>query len=420
MTLQPNASETLWLEDFAANREDFPGAGDAWLDTLRARGIEKFLARGIPTRRVEAWHYTDLRNKLAPDGYEPATPWPGAIASADPFAGVDAYRIVLANGFVRRDLSTVPDGVELVYLSDGDYPDWLREHLGRLSGAGETAALNMALMRDGVALRVTAALDRPLHLQFVGEPMMGPRASHLRHLIVVEEGASLTLLQSFSAAPNSPDLVNEVVEIVARPGARVEHVRVIAESAPAVMLGGVFVELAERAVYDVGVLTLGAILSRTDVNVGLNGEGANAALKALTMQSGHADLTTHFTHAAPRAESRQLVKAVAGGKSRAIYQGRITVAEGADGTNAHQLARALLLSREAEADIKPELEILADDVKCGHGAAIGSVDESALFYLRSRGLREEEARSLLVEAFIADVIEAMPQPQILSALVKTP
>ena len=223
---------------------------------------------------------------------------------------------------------------------------------------------------------------------------------------MVEEGASLRLLETHTGEGAAQTLANLGMELVLKPGAKLEHIRLQAESANALHVTSMGVSLARDAEYRALYAAMGARLSRLDIDVKLAAPGARATLHNVAVLSdGIADITTVMDHAAPHTTSRQLFKSVVGGRGRSVNQGRVTVRKGAVKSDSHQLFKALLLSPRAEADAKPELEIFADDVICGHGTAIGALDADALFYLRARGIPEDEAKGLLIRAFLEDAIE---------------
>jgi Fe-S cluster assembly protein SufD len=224
---------------------------------------------------------------------------------------------------------------------------------------------------------------------------------HGRALIVVEDGASLALQETVLAT----DFANVAVEIVIGKNARLTHVR-HAPKNYAVQVVDYAVRVAEGGTYRAHFANFGGKLSRTELHIALEGEGAETHLSGVgVLNDTHADVTTHVTHASGKTQSKQLFKYVASGHARGVYQGKVTVAAGANGSDSNQSAKGLLLGNRAEIDLKPELEILADDVKCAHGAAIGDLDAESLFYLRSRGIPEAEARALLMRAFIGDAVE---------------
>jgi Fe-S cluster assembly protein SufD len=322
----------------------------------------------LPTRRVEEWKYSDLSQALGETGF-----------------GAEQAKAVIAK---------LPDGVEAFDLDEPNRPQWVRAHYGKLK-LNPVSAVSLALARGGIALRVprNTTIADPVSLTFSGK-------GHVRALILLEEGASLTLAEAGEGAQTR----NIGVEIILGVNAHLNHVRIAPAGFGAVQVEEVAMTLAEGAQYYAHYANFGAKLSRLELDISLEGEGAEAHLSGVSVlgDDAHADVTTRVIHAVGKTRSTQLFKKVAGGKARAVYQGKVTVAKGADGADSRQTAKALLLSPKAEADLKPELEILADDVKCAHGAAVGDLDADSLFYLRARGVPESEARALLLHAFLED------------------
>jgi len=337
-------------------------------EARRNEAASLFRARGLPTRRVEAWKYSDLKSALGEAG--------------------------LGEGSAAWAIGPLPAGIELFDLSNDNAPDWVRDALGTQVPNALSAA-SLASARTGVALRVSSAVTVPLALEFSG-------AGHVRALIILEENASMTLLERQGDAPLSR---NVGMEITLAANAALSHVRVAPVTA-CVAVEQVSLTLARDARYDAHYACFGARLSRLELTIALDGENAQANLSGVSVlgEGGHADITTHVRHNVGRTRSSQLFKNVAGGKSRAVYQGKVSVAQHANGADSRQSAKALLLGNRAEADLKPELEILADDVKCAHGAAVGDLDADSLFYLRARGISETEARDMLIHAFLEDAV----------------
>jgi Fe-S cluster assembly protein SufD len=401
-------------EDFARNRSSLPGAGLAWLDARRRAAMDSFAETGIPTRRVEAWKYTDLANALE-SGLGPATPFLGTLPKQSAFAASDAH-LLLVNGFLQPTRSV--NALDIVDLGAlGNVPAWVEENLGLMAASRDQplGAASLALMRGGVAVRVRE--HATLHLDFLNPALDRGAASHCRVLLVVEEGAQLSLLETHRGEGAHQTLANIGMELVLKPGAKLEHVRLQAEAPNALHVTSLGARLEREAEYRALYAALGAQLSRLDVNVRLAAPGAHATLhNVAVLNAGIADVTTVMDHATPHGTSRQLFKSVVGGRGRSVNQGRVVVREGAVKSDSHQLFKALLLSPRAEADAKPELDIFADDVVCGHGTAIGSLDEDALFYLRSRGIPENEAKGLLIRAFLEDAIEGLANEAVHDAL----
>jgi Fe-S cluster assembly protein SufD len=262
-----------------------------------------------------------------------------------------------------------------------------------------------------VALRVACGVTiaPPVKLQFFS-------AGNVRVLVVLEDGASLILMET--NAGDAGSVRNIGTEIVLGENARLFHVRLAASAPKSVEVEHISAFLARGAQYRGHITSFGAKLGRTELHIGLRGEGSQAHLSGVNVLGGetHADITTHIDHAVGHTHSTQLFKNVAGGKSHAVYQGRITVRQGANGSDSRQTAKALLMGTHAEADLKPELEILADDVKCAHGAAVGDLDRDSLFYLRSRGIPDREARDLLVRAFLEEAVAEIEDESIRAAV----
>ncbi|HKX64873.1 MAG TPA: Fe-S cluster assembly protein SufD [Rhizomicrobium sp.] len=325
-------------------------------------------SHGMPHRRIEEWKYSDLKSALGEKGL-------GAVMA----------------GWLVGNL---PSGVEMFDLAQPDPPAWVMDHFARPTQNVMRAA-SLALSAGGVAFRVPKGITDLLKVDFIGP-------GHVRGLLVLEAGAALTLVEGVGIA----DFRNVGFEIVLGEGASLEHVRISPEDGEAVLVEEAAVHLAARARYRAHFAGFGCKLSRMELEIALEGEGAEAHLSGVAVLDGkrHSDVTTHVIHRVGNTNSTQLFKHVASGSARAVYQGKVTVAKGADGSDSNQSAKALLLGDAAEADLKPELEIFADDVKCAHGAAVGDLDAESLFYLRARGIPEGQARGLLLQAFLEDAV----------------
>lgn len=417
------------LDRFERARGGLPGAGTPWIDALRGGGLAAFRERGIPNRKVEAWKYTDLR-RLTKLGFAPAPaadgPLPkGLAAKLAEVAGAAADPlIVLVNGRFRADLSRLsdlPHGVEAMTLAEalaaGD--DLLSSHLGQLIAANDKpfVGLNTAMMADGLVLRLKrdAVLDRPVRLVSIAVPGEGADAAAAgeapaffpRHLIVCGARSRATVIETHLGPAGATWLSNSVTEVTVGEGARLNHYRRQADGAGAFNIGTTLVRLSKDATYDGFALATGADLSRYELSAALDGPGGDCRINGayLGRNGQQIDNTTFIDHVAPDCRSRQVYKGVLDDQARGVFQAKIGVRREAQRTDGHQLNKALLLSRGAEIDSKPELEIFADDVKCSHGATAGEIDRQALFYLRSRGIGEADARALLIEAFVRDAVE---------------
>ena len=349
-----------------------------WLDERRAEAANRFAALGVPHRRIEDWKYSDLKTAIDGANDDDAASW---------------------------KIGTLPEGVELFDLSQADAPDWVRKHLGTLP-QNAMASSSLAHARTGFAVRVTGNPSEALSVAFTG-------AGSCRALVVLESGASLTLHETQKGESFS----NLGVEIVIGANAQLTHIRMAPHSA-AVQVEEIAVRVARDGLYRAHLFSAGARLSRAEFQIALSGANAQAHLAGVSVlgDGTHADVTTHIIHAVGHTASTQLFKHIAGGKSRAIYQGRITVEQGADKSDSRQTAKALLMGERAEADLKPELEIFADDVKCAHGAAVGDLDANSLFYLRARGVPEAEARNMLVRAFLEEAVDEIAAEDIRAAV----
>lgn len=368
---------------FAEAARHNPRTVPDWLEQRRDEALKTLEARGVPHRRVEDWKYTDLKPALE---------------------GLDGTVAVATATWAIENVSA---GVTLFDLADLERaPEWVRTHLGKAAAAETMPAASLALAHGGFALRVARG-------QVIAEPVRATVSGdgNIRGLIVLDEGANLTLIEK---QDGSGAFRNSGLEIVIGANATFTHVRFAASAAQSVLVEDVAVRVARGAAYRAHLLSQGSELSRLTLRVTLREPGARANMSGVSVLGGtsHADVTTHVYHASAETQSEQLFKHVVGGKGRAVYQGKITVAEGADKSDSRQTAKALLLGERAEADLKPELEIFADDVKCAHGAAVGDLDADSLFYLRARGIPENEARNMLLRAFLLEAVDVIENEDI--------
>lgn len=381
-----------FLARFHGLRDRLPG--DV---TVRDAAADVFKQAGLPTVRDEAWRYTSLRSLAAATFEEPLT----AVGTAPDLAPtLDAPRLVLIDGRYQPELSSPPETVTLGTFADTPV-------FGRTPDAKlPMVALNTMLADDGIRLHVAAGVDAgTIVLLSIGLDNHRPVAFHPRHRIELEPGARLTIVEV--ARGEGTYLHNAVQEIVVGEGATLAHIRLQEESPAAFHVQTGFAEIAEAGTYDAFILTLGSRLARTEIHARLMGPNAAVHLNGAQLLGGdqHGDITTVVAHDAPNCASRQTIKNVLSDRSRGVFQGRIEVARVAQKTDGYQMNQALLLSPNAEIDCKPQLEIYADDVKCSHGATVGELDADQLFFLRSRGIPQEQARSMLVRAFLAEALD---------------
>ncbi len=392
-----------------------PGA--KWIDVLRGDALESYRDQGLPTPRSEAWKFTNLR-RLERIAFAPSPVDCAAAAEIpDGIAALDgAYRAVFVNGrfdAAQSRLDGLPKGVEIGGLAATD-PVVLEPHLGRIADTSNhpLAALNTAYMADGLYMKLAdrAVLDAPLHLISISSATDTALRFHPRHLVILGAGAIATLVESHAGAGET--FANTVSEIDLGEGAALNHYKLQNEGPDAFHIALTQIRLADRSHYDGFVLQTGARLARNEVRAHL-GERVECRLNGAYLGRGdqHIDNTTFIDHTAPNSNSSEIYKGVLDDRARGVFQGKILVRKDAQKTSGHQLNKTLLLSKGTEIDTKPELEIYADDVKCGHGATTGELDEDALFYLRARGIGPAQARAMLVAAFIGEVVAEIQAEQ---------
>lgn len=391
-----------------------------WLESLRRDALERFRRTGFPTTKVEAWKFTNLAPLARTDFVEAIAQGVADIATAV----VDGYRLtpdchlaVFVDGRFQpalSDLGCLPAGTRVVSLSQADEADLrLVTAPPAVDDAPSARALvefNTALMQDGVVVHLGrgAVLD-PVQLLFLTRPGAAPRVAHVRNLLVAEAGSSATVVETHVGLGRGVYWTNAVTQVVVASNAVLRHYKLQAEDEAAFHTAATSVRLQRNSAYRAFMLSLGARLARNELDVLLAGENGEARLAGATLARGdqHLDTTLRVEHATARASSDQDFRNVVDGRAHAVFQGRIRVAPDAQKTDARQINRSLLLSPAAVADSKPELEILADDVRCSHGATVGDLDKDVLFYLRARGLDEAEARATLIDAFVGELLDGI-------------
>jgi Fe-S cluster assembly protein SufD len=397
-----------------------------WLRALRRGAWERFTARGFPSPREEDWKYTNVAPILrtpfsgrAEDGAPVALDRRAAAGMEDLLPhGVMSNRLTFVNGRLDERSSTLspaPDGTWITSLGEtlDRAPGVLESYLGMCarSNANGFVALNTALFADGALVHLPrgAALAEPIVLAFVMAPASEARMANPRVLLVAEEDSHATVVEAWMGLAGQPYLVNAVSEIIVCPGATVEHYRLQLESSAGFHVGNVGMRLLGNGSAVSYSISLGGALVRNDITAALEAEGCECRLNGLYLARGkqHVDHHTRVEHFCPHGSSRELYDGILDGKARGVFNGKIIVHPGAQKTDAHQTNKNLLLSEQAVVDAKPQLEIFANDVKCTHGAAIGRLDDEALFYLRSRGLDREAARSLLTYAFATEALDTI-------------
>jgi Fe-S cluster assembly protein SufD len=419
------AAETALSTAFAAVKDKLPGAV-----ALRESAFERFEIAGLPHRRIEEWKYTDLR-ALMRDA-KPLAPPPDAAAKARAknagaaFAAVEGRRIVLVDGtFVPElsDLAGLEAGLTIrsmaQALAAGDTAVTAR--LGRVVVTDNIAvALNTAMMGDGVVIEVApgAALARPLHLVFFNANG-SPASVFTRSLVVVGKGARAMLIESHEGVAGSDYQVNAALEIEVADEAHVDHIKITGEGAGALHVSSLMAAVGAHARFNEFLFTTAATVVRNQLFIHFKGEGTVAGIRGATLlrERQHADATLVVDHTAGACISREVFKSVLDGESRGVFQGKIIVQPHAQKTDAKMSAHALLLSEEAEADSKPELEIFADDVQCGHGSTAGALDDDLLFYLKARGIPHKEAEALMIQAFVGEAVDGIEHAGLRDTLI---
>jgi Fe-S cluster assembly protein SufD len=382
LALAKNETGRALSDSFAVVRDRLPGAGK--VAEARIAAFEAYDRAGLPHRRLEEWKYTDLRALMRE--VLPLAPAPDAAALKRATAAVKLQAIKGARRLVQAQLFTLDTTDPMI-------------------------ALNSAMMTDGVVIEIAngTVLKQPLHVIHVASGT-APAAMFTRSLLRVGRDAGVTLVESYIAADGSKAYqVHDSLIVSIGDNSRLDHVRLVEDGREAFNISSAAVTLGAHAHFNTFGMTSGAAVSRYQATIAFAGEHSRVETNGVNLLNGrqHADTTLFMDHAVPNCASREVFRAVADDRGHSVFQGRIIVRPDAQKTDAKMMTRALLLSDEAEADNKPELEIFADDVTCGHGATTGALDESLLFYLRARGLSEKEAQALLIQAFVGEAIESI-------------
>jgi Fe-S cluster assembly protein SufD len=423
----PEAPYLAQIDRLMASVHDEPES----LRRMRSLARERFQALGFPSPRHEAWRFTSLKPILT-RSFSPASPrqdqGPGRVAGdlLDRWRVKDSIRLVFLDGQLVSDLSSTSplprdarNGVVISSLSEAieEHPDLVTAHLGRHPGLQDHAfvALNTASIRDGafIWLAPHTVLEQPIQVVWVSSAEDSPVASYPRTLIVAAEASQATVVESYVGEQGSY-LSCPVTEIALSEGAVLSHSRIQDESTDAHHVGAVQVRQDRDSRLSSTTISVGAALARLDIETVLGGPGADTVLDGLYLADGEQHVDHHLLvrHSSPHATSNQLFKGILDGSSRAVFNGRIVVDKDAQRTDARQSNRNLLLSDRSRVSSNPQLEIFADDVRCTHGSTVGTLDDEALFYLRSRGIPRAAAESLLTYAFAGDIVRRVQLPEI--------
>ena len=393
------------------------GASQApdWLKDIRSGAIARFQSLGFPTMKQEAWRFTSVA-PIAEGSFELAK-HPTRVLTLDDlrqFLLFEAgYRLVFLDGFFQPSLSTpFFDDVQSLGHVLSHRPDLVREHIGKYASTGDQpfSALNTAFVNEGAFVHVPAkaTIAEPVQLLFLASGD-NPVVTHPRNLVVLEREARASIVETYASLGNRAYWTNSVTEIVVGDGARVDYHRVQRESERAYHVATTQTHQRRDSTVHLHTVAFGASLARHDIGAVMAGPGGTLILNGLYLLAGqqHADHHTTIDHAADHCASHEYFNGVLDEKSRGVFTGRIIVRPGAQKTDSKQTNNNLLLSTDAHADSQPQLEIYADDVKCTHGSTVGPLDPRALFYLRSRGVGEAEARRLLTYGFAAEILGRM-------------
>jgi Fe-S cluster assembly protein SufD len=422
------AAADRYLADFKAFSGNGAGSAPAWLKEIREGAIARFVELGFPTMKQEEWRFTSVA-PIAEAGFTLAHGAPSPLSTARDIERLSLGTgpcVVFVDGSHAPELSTatsLPDGVRAgslaAELRKRSADELIRTHLAHHARWQESAftALNTAFVADGAFVYVPAhvVLERPLELLFLSTGRAAadrPMVTHPRNLIVLERGAQATIIESYAGVADTVYWTNAVTEVVTGEGAHVELYRVQRESPRSFQVATTHSRQERDSYLGLHVITLGGALARHDIVTVLAGRGAELILNGLYLleDAQHADHHTVIDHAQPQCASHEFFNGVLAARAHGVFNGRIVVRPGAQRTDSKQTNNNLLLSTEARADSQPQLEIYADDVKCTHGSTVGPIDQTQLYYLRSRGLSPEAAERILTYGFGAEIIGRMRHP----------
>jgi Fe-S cluster assembly protein SufD len=437
--------EGLHLETFKQLEKELAQTGPSWVHAIRQAAIHSFAQLGFPSTREEDWKYTNV-GPLANTPFRPAPPelassvarrvkqlGAAALASCRQVAAswsasyeislrsltnLACPRLTFINGRYCPELSTpetLPRGLKAGSLAAALQSDGrkLEGHLARYAGykTHPFVALNTAFFADGAFIEIPqgATLTKPIHLLYISKPDGQPTVSHPRNLILAGATSQASLIETYLSLADEVYFTNSVTELVVGEGTLLDYCKVEEESDASFHYARVHADQARSSTLTTHSIQLGASLVREEVEAVLGGEGAEALLHGLYITAGqqHVDNHTTIDHAQPHCSSRELYKGVLEGDSQTVFNGKIIVRKDAQKTDSKQSNKNLLLSEDATVNTKPQLEIFADDVKCTHGATVGQIDPETVFYLRSRGMALQEARSLLTYAFANEIMECI-------------
>ncbi|MYD35788.1 MAG: Fe-S cluster assembly protein SufD [Dehalococcoidia bacterium] len=435
-----------YLTDFADAARDYhaarAGRDPEWIADIRAEALDSFRELGLPTARRgnEEYKYTDIR-PLVRQGFSPLliTDRNSAVAAPDldldqlRIGPAEWHRVVIVDGRFAPELSApdgLPDGIAIGSLAEGVHSDGdaVRAHLARLADYTEHGftALNTALAAEGALVLIPrmTAIDQPIQVVYISTERTQGAASMPRTLVVAGEDSSAAIVETHVSTADDAHLTNAVTEIVVGAGSNISYCKIQQESEATYNVSTTLVEVNENANFRSMAIDIGGRLTRNNLTIIMAGEGGNSDVRGayVITRDQHVDNQVIVDHVVGHNDMNEIYKGILDGHARSVFHGSIIVRPNAAKVNAMQVDKNLLLSNDAEADTKPAFWIYCDDVRCGHGAACGNLDEDAMFYLRSRGIEEEEARMMLIRAFVSEVVDAIQEPSIhdhVAALIAT-
>jgi Fe-S cluster assembly protein SufD len=407
-----------------AEQQNMVGQDIPWLNTIRQQALEQFNKQGLPSKKVEDWKYTSLWNLAQQSFNHAAQACSLTIEQSEKVALLkDAYRLVIVDGVYSAELSLlndIQDGLTISPLFSGLAQ--VKQQLGQqvdVAKAGLTA-LNTMLMNEGIVVTVAADTEivKPIELLVINSGQTDNLAIHLRNVVVMNKNSKATLIEHYVGLSDQTAMTNVVSEVALDDAAELNHYKLQQESNNTFHIATLAAKQAANSKWNTNNISLGAQLARNDVHSRLEGEQSHTTMDGLYLVNGnqHIDNHTRIDHLVPNTTSNELYKGVLDDNSHAVFNGKVMVHQDAQKTDSNQSNHNLLLSRGCEIDTKPEMEIYADDVKCGHGSTVGQINQDQLFFLRARGLDEVSARSLLTYAFAVDVLERIPSEDIRQAL----
>ncbi len=394
---------------------------DDWFSENRQSALDVFKESGFPNARLEDWKYTDVRpikkKKFSSVNKTPVSMRADEI-DALRFQGLDCIDLVFINGVFAKEYSNIEpleEGLIIENMQDAlaKDKDFLANHLAKYADDNSSpfTALNTAFIQNGAFINVSpdVVIEKPVNILYLSKTNGSPLATHPRNLIVVGENAEMTVIESYIGHGQANYFTNAVTEATLSANAHLKHYKIQQESLNAYHIGNLIALQSRDSNLESHSISLGGALVRNDIHGKLAAEGAQIVMNGLYMTDNkqHVDNHTRVDHLKPHTSSTENYRGILNGKSRAVFNGKVVVHKNAQKIEAHQNNANLLLSNDAEIDTKPELEIYADDVKCSHGATVGQLDQKMLFYLRSRAIDEQTARSLLTYAFADELISSI-------------